>query len=259
MDDSLRIGSYAFHSRLMVGTGKYENFNVMKDAIAASGAQVVTVAVRRVNLDNPDEESLLDHLDGDKVTILPNTAGCASVDEAVRVAHVAKAAGLSDLVKLEVINDSETLLPDVVATIEATKILVNDGFTVMPYTSGDPVIAGKLIDAGAASVMPFASPIGSGQGFIDFSFIRLMVKRFGGVVPIVVDAGLGVPSDAAQAMELGADAVLVNTAIARAKDPVAMARGFKLGVEAGRLGFLAGRIPRVDYARPSSPGEGVIK
>ncbi|MEW6203026.1 MAG: thiazole synthase [bacterium] len=259
MDDVLRIGKYEFHSRLMVGTGKYENFSVMKEAIEASGAQLVTVAVRRVNLDNPGEETLLDHLDTSRITILPNTAGCATVEEAVRVAHLASAAGLSDLLKLEVIDDPETLLPDVVGTIEATKILVRDGFTVMPYTSDDPVVAKKLIEAGAAAVMPYASPIGSGQGFIDFSFIKLIVNRFSGTVPIVVDAGLGVPSDAAQAMEIGVDAVLVNTAIARAKDPVAMARGMRLAVEAGRLGYMAGRIPRLDYAVPSSPTEGVIR
>lgn len=258
-NDVVKFGKYETRSRLMVGTGKYETFQIMKEAIEASGTEIVTVAVRRVNIDNPGEESLLDHLDKDKITILPNTAGCATVDEAVRTAHLARAAGLSDLVKLEVINDPETLLPDVIGTIEATKVLAKEGFTVLPYTSADPIIAKKLIDAGASAVMPLASPIGSGQGFIDFSFIKILVNRFGGVVPIVVDAGLGTPSDAAQAMEIGADAVLINTAIARAKDPVAMAKGMKLGVEAGRLGYLSGRIPKVDYASPSSPTGGVVK
>lgn len=258
-DDIVKFGEYTTKSRLMVGTGKYETFQVMKEAIEASGAEIVTVAVRRVNIDNPNEESLLDHIDREKITILPNTAGCATVDEAVRTARLARAAGLSALVKLEVISDPETLLPDVIGTVEATKILVKDGFTVLPYTTADPLIAKRLVDAGASAVMPLASPIGSGQGFIDFSFIKILIKRFSGVVPIVVDAGLGAPSDAAQAMEIGADAVLINTAIARARNPVAMARAMKLGVEAGRLGYLAGRIPKVDHATPSSPAEGVVK
>jgi len=259
MEEKLKIGEHSFKSRLMVGTGKYETFQLMKEALDASGCEIVTVAVRRVNLDNPDEESLLDYIDKEKYTLLPNTAGCATVDEAVRVAHMARAAGMTDLLKLEVIDDPETLLPDVIGTIEATKELVKEGFTVMPYTSADPIIAKKLIDAGAAAVMPLASPIGSGQGFIDFSFIRLIVNRFSGVVPVVVDAGLGVPSDAAQAMELGADAVLINTAIAKAKDPIAMAKAMKMGVEAGRIAFTAGRISKAEYASPSSPAEGVVK
>lgn len=258
-NDVVKFGKYTTKSRLMVGTGKYATFPIMKEAIEASGAEVVTVAVRRVNIDNPNEESLLDYLDRSKITILPNTAGCATVDEAVRTAHMARAAGLTDLVKLEVINDSETLLPDVIGTVEAAKELVKDGFTVLPYTTADPNIARRLVDAGCAAVMPLASPIGSGQGFIDFSFIKILIKRFGGIVPIVVDAGLGTPSDAAQAMELGADAVLINTAIARAADPVGMARAMKLGVEAGRLGYLSGRIPKIDLASPSSPTEGVVK
>ncbi|HOX29313.1 MAG TPA: thiazole synthase [bacterium] len=259
MEDKLKIGKHTFGSRLFVGTGKYPDFPTMKEALAASGSELVTFAVRRVNIDNPNEESLLDYIDKTKFTLLPNTAGCATAEEAVRVAHIARAAGMTDLIKLEVINDSETLLPDVVGTIEAAKVLAAEGFTVMAYTSSDPVVAGKLIDAGAAAVMPLASPIGSGRGFIDFSFIQLVIKRYGGVVPIVVDAGLGVPSDAAQAMEIGADAVLINTAIAKAKDPVKMALAMKLGVEAGRLAYSAGRISRIDHASPSSPVEGVIK
>jgi len=258
-DKELKVGKHTFKSRLFTGTGKYATFQLMKDALAESESELVTFAVRRVNIDNPNEESLLDYLDKSKFKLLPNTAGCATVDEAVRVANIARAAGFSDLVKLEVINDPETLLPDVVGTIEATRVLAADGFTVMPYTTGDPVVAKKLIDAGAAAVMPLASPIGSGQGFIDFTYIKLIIKRFGGIVPIVVDAGLGVPSDAAQAMEIGADAVLINTAIAKADDPVAMARAMKLGVQAGRLAYLAGRIARTEIASPSSPVEGVIK
>jgi len=242
----------------MVGTGKYATFPLMKDALAASGSEIVTVAVRRINLDDPTQESLLDYIP-EGMTLLPNTAGCATVDEAVRVAHMARAAGMTKLLKLEVINDPETLLPDVVGTIEATKILSAEGFTVMPYTMPDPIVASKLVDAGASAVMPLASPIGSGRGFLDFSFIKLIIKRFSGVVPVVVDAGLGVPSDAAKAMEIGADAVLLNTAIAKAQDPVGMAAAMKLGVEAGRLGYLAGRIPEIDYAQPSSPTEGVVK
>lgn len=258
-DKELKVGKHTFRSRLFVGTGKYTTFQIMKEALEASGAELVTFAVRRVNLNNPNEESLLDYIDRKKYTFLPNTAGCATVDEAVRVAHLARAAGYTDLIKLEVIDDLETLLPDVAATVEATKVLVRDGFTVMPYTSGDPIVAKRLIDAGAAAVMPLASPIGSGQGFIDFTYIKLIINRFSGVVPIVVDAGLGVPSDAAQAMELGSDAVLVNTAIAKSNYPVEMAKAMRLGVEAGRIAFLAGRIPKTQFASPSSPVEGVVK
>lgn len=258
-DKELKVGKHTFRSRLFVGTGKYTTFQIMKEALEASGAELVTFAVRRVNLNNPNEESLLDYIDRNKYTFLPNTAGCATVDEAVRVAHLARAAGYTDLIKLEVIDDPETLLPDVAATVEATKVLVRDGFTVMPYTSGDPIVAKRLIDAGAAAVMPLASPIGSGQGFIDFTYIKLIINRFSGVVPIVVDAGLGVPSDAAQAMELGSDAVLVNTAIAKSNYPVEMAKAMRLGVEAGRIAFLAGRIPKTQFASPSSPVEGIVK
>ena len=257
-DEKLKFGPHEFSSRFLIGTGKYATLDLMKEALVASGSEVVTLAVRRVNLDNPDEPMFLDYIP-EGMTLLPNTAGCATVDEAVRVAHIAKAAGMTKMLKLEVINDPETLLPDPIGTIEATKILVDEGFTVLPYTNQDPITAGRLIDAGAAAVMPLASPIGSGQGFIDFSFIKLIIKRFKGVVPIVVDAGLGVPSDAAQAMELGADAVLINTAVAHAKDPVAMAVAMKMGVEAGRLAYLAGRMDKVEFARPSSPTEGVIK
>lgn len=257
-DEKLIIGPLEFTSRFMIGTGKYATFPLMKEALIASGSEIVTVAVRRINLDNPNEESLLDYIPAN-MTLLPNTAGCATVDEAVRVAHIARAAGMTKLLKLEVINDPDTLLPDVVGTIEATKILAGEGFTVMPYTMPDPVVAGKLVDAGAATVMPLASPIGSGQGFIDFSYIKLIIKRFKGVVPIVVDAGLGAPSDAALAMELGADAVLINSAVAYAKDPVAMAHAMKMGVEAGRIAYLAGRMERVEFARASSPEAGVVK
>ncbi len=255
--DELRIGAHTFTSRLFTGTGKYADFDVMREALSASGSQLVTVALRRVNLSDTGEPSLLDFIDTDAMTILPNTAGCKTVDEAVRVAEMARALGMTDLIKLEVIDDPETLLPDPQGTVEATRILAKKGFTVMPYTNQDPITARKLEDAGAACVMPLASPIGSGQGMISWKWIELIIALAG--VPVVVDAGLGVPSDAALAMEMGAGAVLVNTAIAKAADPVKMAEGFKLAVQAGRLGFQAGRIPVQSYASPSSPVAGVVR
>lgn len=253
----LRIGDLTLDSRLIVGTGKYATFPLMQQAIEASGAQMVTVAVRRVNLDRPNEESLLDYLDRTRITILPNTAGCYSAEEAIRTAQLGRAAGLSNLVKLEVIGDQRTLLPDTEALLEATRVLVKDGFVVMPYTNDDPIVAKKLQDAGAACVMPLAAPIGSGQGIVNPLNIRFILEAVS--VPVIVDAGVGTASDAAVAMELGADGLLMNTAIAGAQDPIAMAKAMKLAVEAGRLAFEAGRIPKKPYASASSPHEGVLQ
>jgi len=254
--DELRIGAHRFGSRLIVGTGKYASFQLMREAIEASGADLVTVAVRRINLDRPHEESLLDHLDRGHITLLPNTAGCYSVEDAVRTARLGREAGLSNLLKLEVIGDAKTLLPDTGALLEATRVLVKEGFIVMPYTNDDPIVAKKLQDAGAVCVMPLAAPIGSGQGIRDPLSIELLMDAVS--VPVIVDAGVGTASDASVAMELGADGVLMNTAIAGAEDPVKMARAMRLAVEAGRLAFQAGRIPKKRYASASSPTEGVV-
>ena len=254
---NLIIGGKEFKSRLMVGTGKYANFKIMKEAIEASGAEIVTVAVRRVNLDEPGKESMLDYIDRKKITILPNTAGCYTAEEAVRVARIGRAAGISDMVKLEVIGDEKTLLPDTEALLNATRVLVQEGFIVMPYTNDDPVMAKKLEDAGAACVMPLAAPIGSGQGILNQLNIRLIIEMI--KVPVIVDAGVGTASDAAIAMELGADGILMNTGIACANDPIKMARAMKAAVEAGRLACEAGRIPKKPYASASSPTEGVVR
>lgn len=251
-DKPLVIAGKEFKSRLIIGTGKYETNEIMVKALEASGTGMVTVAMGRVDFDNPD--NLLNHVDLDKYTLLPNTAGAFSVEDALRIARMSKAAGYTDWIKLEVLADKETLLPDMEGTIEAAKILVDEGFVVLPYINDDPIAAKKLEEIGCATVMPLASMIGSGHGCIDLSGIKIIISR--AKVPVVVDAGLGVPSDAAQAMEIGADAVLVNTAIAQAKDPAVMAKGFKKGVKAGRLGYLAGRIPKKKYASDSSPGAG---
>jgi len=254
--ERLVVGPFAWASRLIVGTGKYASVALMQEAIEASGAEVVTVAVRRVNLDDPKKESLLDYLDRSRVTLLPNTAGCSTAEEAVRTAQLGREAGLSNLVKLEVIGDQKTLLPDTAALLEATRILVRDGFMVMPYTTDDVVVAKRLADAGAICVMPLAAPIGSGQGVCNPLALRLLMEAVS--IPVIVDAGVGTASDAAVAMELGADGVLMNTAIAGARDPVRMARAMRLAVEAGRLAFEAGRIPRKAYASASSPADGLI-
>jgi thiazole synthase len=254
--DRLIIGGYEFKSRLFVGTGKYKDFTETKKAIEASGADVVTVAVRRVNITDRSKENLLDYLDPKKYTILPNTAGCYSVEDALRYARLARAAGVSDLIKLEVLGDERTLFPDTVGLLEAAKILVKEGFIVLPYTNDDPIVAQKLVDIGCPAVMPLAAPIGSGLGIrnpYNLKIIMEMVK-----VPIIVDAGVGTASDAALAMELGADAVLMNTAIAGAQDPIAMAEAMKYAVLAGRLAYKAGRIPRKLYATASSPIEGML-
>ena len=254
--ESLRIGDLTVTSRLIVGTGKYASFPLMREAIDASGAQVVTVAVRRINLDRPEEESLLDFLDRSRITLLPNTAGCYTAEEAIRTATLGREAGLSNLVKLEVIGDPKTLLPDTEALLAATRVLVKEGFVVMPYTNDDPIMAKKLQDAGAACVMPLAAPIGSGQGIVNPLNIRFILEVVS--VPVIVDAGVGTASDAAVAMELGADGVLMNTAIACAQDSVRMARAMRLAVEAGRLAYEAGRIPKKPYASASSSTEGLV-
>ena len=249
------VGGQAFRSRLIVGTGKYATWDGMRDAIQASGTELVTVAVRRVNIDQPDEPSLLEYVPKG-VTLLPNTAGAYTAEEAVLTARLARAAGLGSLVKLEVIGDAELLWPDPVATYEATRQLVDEGFTVMVYTTPDPVLARRLAEAGAAAVMPLGSPIGSGQGVLDVSAVALIKERVD--VPVVVDAGIGSPADAALAIEAGADAVLINTAIAQAQHPVQMARAMRLAVDAAFLGRAAGRMARRDRAVASSPNTGVV-
>jgi thiazole synthase len=252
-DTNLVIGGKEFSSRLIVGTGKYSSMEVMKQAHEASGAQIITVALRRVSL--PSGESLLDHLDTTRYTLLPNTAGCYTADEAIRTCYLAREAGLGEMVKLEVIGDPRTLFPDVQGLLEATKTLAREGFTVMPYTNDDPVMAKKLEDAGAAVVMPLGAPIGSGLGIRNPYNIKIILETVN--VPVIVDAGVGTASDAAIAMELGCEGVLMNTAISGARDPVGMARAMRLGVEAGRLAFRAGRIGKKLYATASSPLEGV--
>ncbi len=254
--DVFEIGGKKFTSRLIVGTGKYKDFAETRAAIDASGAEMVTVAVRRVNITSADEENLLDYLDLDRITILPNTAGCYTADDAVRTARLAREAGVGSLVKLEVIGDERTLFPDVPATIEAARILVADGFTVLPYINDDPIAALRLADAGCAAVMPLAAPIGSGLGIRNPYNLKIILEQ--STVPVIVDAGVGTASDVARALELGCDAVLLNTAIAGAKDPIAMAEAMKLGVRAGRLAYLAGRIPKKLYATASSPIEGLL-
>lgn len=251
-DRPFQVGPHTFQSRLISGSGKFADFATMQAAHEAAGSDLVTVAIGRVDL--TQKQNILDFIDRAQITLLPNTAGAYSVDEALRLAHLAREAGLGGLIKVEVLGDPETLLPDVVGTIEATRRLAADGFIPMVYTSPDPIVARHLEAAGAAAIMPLASMIGSGQGFLDFSGIRLIRAQTS--LPVIVDAGLGVPSDAAIAMELGADAVLVNTAIAKAQDPVQMARGFRLAVEGGRLGYLAGRIPKQERGQVSSVGAG---
>ena len=254
--DTFTIADKTFTSRLIVGTGKYSSPAVMVKAHEASGAEMITVAVRRVNISDRSKESLLDYIDTSKYFLLPNTAGCYSADEAVRTARLGREAGLSNWVKLEVIGDERTLFPDNEALLAATRTLVGEGFVVLPYTTDDPVVCRKLEEAGAAAVMPLGAPIGSGLGIQNANNIRI-IREFARV-PVIVDAGVGTASDAALAMELGADAVLMNTAIAGAQDPVAMAEAMKLAVMAGRLAYLAGRIPRKMYATASSPIEGLV-
>ena len=253
----LVIAGKAFQSRLIVGTGKYKDGAETQAAVEASGAEMVTVAVRRVNLDR-SKESLLDFLDPQRYFLLPNTAGCYTADEAIRAARLGREVGLSDWVKIEVIGDQQTLYPDIQATLEATRVLVKEGFTVLPYTSDDIVFAKRLIDVGAAAVMPLGAPIGSGLGLQNTANLRIL-RELITEVPLIVDAGVGTASDAALAMELGFDAVLMNTAIAAASDPILMAEAMQHGVLAGRQAFLAGRMPRKLYATASSPLEGISK
>src|SRR6188768_1624268 len=255
-DTPFVIAGRTFLSRLIIGTGKYSSHAVMKRAHEASGADMVTVAVRRVNISDRSRESLLDYIDAGKMFVLPNTAGCYTADEAVRTGRLGREAGLSNWVKLEVIGDERTLFPDNQALLEATRILVAEGFVVLPYTNDDPIACRKLEEAGAAAVMPLGAPIGSGLGIQNPNNLRIIKDQ--ARVPVIVDAGVGTASDAAVAMELGADAVLMNTAIALAQDPVAMATAMKLAVEAGRLASRAGRIARRSYASASSPLEGLI-
>ena len=250
-DNVLKLGKYTFKSRLFVGTGKYASLDVMKQALEASGTEVVTVAVRRLDLADRPGETLLDYIDREKYTILPNTAGCFSADEAIRTARMGREAGMSELVKLEVLGDEKTLLPDPIETVKATEVLVKEGFTVLVYTSDDPIIAKRLEDAGATSVMPAGAPIGSGQGILNANNIRIIMEQAS--VPIIVDAGVGTASDVVCAMELGIDGVLLNTGMAHAKDPVAMATAMRHAMEAGRLAWQAGRIPKKLYANASSP------
>jgi len=256
MADELVIAGRTFRSRLLIGTGKYATFELTREAIEKSGAEIVTVAVRRINISDRSKESLLDYIDPKKYTLLPNTAGCYTVDDAVRTARLGREAGLSELVKLEVIGDEKTLFPDNEGLIEAAKILIKEGFVVMPYTNDDPIVCKKLEDIGCAAVMPLAAPIGSGLGVRNPYNIRIIVENAN--VPVIVDAGVGTASDAAIAMELGVDGVLMNTGVAGAKDPVLMAEAMRLAIEAGRKAFLAGRIPRKLYATASSPLEGVV-
>ena len=255
--DTLVIAGRTFSSRLIIGTGKYPSHQVMQQAHVASGADMATVAVRRVNISDRTKESLLDYIDTSKIFLLPNTAGCYTADEAVRTARLGREAGLSNWVKLEVIGDEATLFPDNEGLVEATRILVKEGFVVLPYTSDDLVVCRKLVDAGAAAVMPLGAPIGSGLGIQNPNNIRI-IREFITSVPVIVDAGVGTASDAALAMELGADGVLMNTAIAGAANPAVMAEAMKYAVRAGRLAFTSGRIARKAYATASSPVDGLI-
>jgi len=256
MADSLVIAGRTFHSRLVVGTGKYPSHAVMQAAHQAAATEMVTVAVRRVDLTAKGEASLLSWIDRSRIFLLPNTAACYTADDAVRTARLAREAGLSNWIKLEVIGDEQTLFPDNEALLEATKILVREGFVVLPYTNDDPIACRKLEDAGAAAVMPLGAPIGSGLGIQNPNNLLIIKERAG--VPVIVDAGVGTASDAAIAMELGADGVLMNTAIAGASDPVMMAGAMRQAVEAGRLAFLAGRIPKRRHASASSPTAGLV-
>ncbi len=255
MSDALVIGGKEFKSRLMVGTGRHRSMEEMVSSIQASGAEIITVAIRRLDLDHPDEKNILDFFDWDSYTILPNTAGCKTAEEAIFTAHLAREVTGSNWIKVEVIPDPRYLLPDPVGTFEASRQLVDEGYTVLPYIHADPVLARMLEDIGCATVMPLGSAIGSGQGIQTLDEIKIIIAEAN--VPVVVDAGLGVPSEASQVLELGADAVLVNSAIAQADNPAKMGEAFKLGVEAGRMAYAAGRIVRKDLGTASSPTGGV--
>ncbi len=257
MNDKLIIGDHEFSSRLILGTGKYDSPETCLAALEASGTEMVTVAIRRLDLNNPDKPTELDYIDWSRYTILPNTAGSTTVEEALLTAKLGRELTGSELVKLEVIPDPKYLLPDPIGTLEAAGKLIDDGFTVLPYIHADPVLAGRLEELGCATVMPLGSVIGSGQGILTLDEIKIIVERAS--VPVVVDAGIGAPSDAALAMEVGADAVLLNTAVALSQDPPAMAEAMKQAVQAGRTAYLAGRIPKKAYASASSPVEGVAR
>ena len=252
----LKIANKTFNSRLLLGTGKYPNFDIQKEAVEVSESEILTFAVRRMDIFQPDQPNFLEQLDVSKFTLLPNTAGAKTAEEAVRTAKLAKASGLCDMVKVEIIGDDRSLLPDPVETLRATEMLLEEGFIVLPYTSDDVVLARRLEEMGAHAIMPGASPIGSGRGILNPMNLKFIIEQSN--VPVIIDAGIGSPKDAAYAMELGADGVLLNTAVSGAKDPVKMARAMKLAIEAGRLGFEAGRIPEKDYAVASSPTEGLI-
>ena len=256
-DPPFVLAGRSFSSRLIIGTGKYRDFAETKAALEESGAEIVTVAVRRVNITDPSKENLLDYIDPRRYQILPNTAGCYTVEDAVRTCRLAREAGVGDMVKLEVIGDSATLFPDVPATIEAAKVLVKEGFKVLPYISDDPVACLRLAELGCAAVMPLAAPIGSGMGIRNPYNLKIILEQ--AQVPVIVDAGVGTASDASEAMELGCDGLLINSAIAGAKDPLAMARAMKLAIEAGRLAYLSGRIETKLYATASSPLSGLIR
>src|ERR671925_1488201 len=256
MEDLFELAGANYQSRLIVGTGKYKDFAETRKAVAISGAEIVTVAVRRVNITDPNKENLLDYLDPKKYTILPNTAGCYKADDAVRTCRLAREAGVGKMVKLEVIGDDRTLFPDIPATLEAARLLIKEGFIVLPYINDDPITAKKLEEIGCAAVMPLAAPIGSGLGIRNPYNIRIILEQ--SRVPVVVDAGVGTASDAAVAMELGCTALLMNTAIAGAQDPILMAEAMRLGIEAGRKAFLAGRIAKKLYAAASSPLDGIL-
>jgi thiazole synthase len=256
VDDKLIIKGIEFKSRLWVGTGKYKDFEETRKAVEASGTDVVTVAVRSVNITDRKSENLLDYIDPRKYKILPNTAGCYTVEDALRYSRIAREAGISDLIKLEVIGDDKTLFPDVCGLLKATEILAKEGFIVLPYSNDDPITAKRLVDAGAAAVMPLGAPIGSGLGIRNPYNIKIILETVN--IPVIVDAGVGTASDAAISMELGCDAVLINTGIAGAKDPIAMAGAMKHAVIAGRMAYKAGRIPRKLYATASSPIEGML-
>ncbi|HXN41816.1 MAG TPA: thiazole synthase [Myxococcaceae bacterium] len=255
-DKPFQIAGRTFSSRLIIGTGKYPSFEVMQQCHAASGAEIATLAVRRLDLSAKGEASLMHWIDRNRITVLPNTAGCYTAEDAIRTCHLAEELGMSKWVKLEVLGDEKTLFPDVEETVRAARQLVNEGFTVFPYTSDDLIVARKLQDSGCAAIMPLAAPIGSGLGIRNPHNIRLIIEA--ATVPVIVDAGVGTASDAAIAMELGCDAVLMNTAIAGAKDPVRMATAMRKAIEAGRDAYLAGRIPRKAYGSASSPIEGLI-
>jgi len=257
MDDTLIIAGQPLRSRLILGTGKYRTMEDMVRSMEAAGVEMITVALRRIDFDDPSKKTILDYFDWTHYRILPNTAGCQTPEEAVRVARLARAMGLSDWIKLEVIPDPKYLLPDPVGTLEAARTLIDEGFVVLPYINDDPVLAARLQDIGCATLMPLASPIGSGQGMVNFEQIKIIIEQ--ARVPVVVDAGIGAPSDAALAMEIGADACLVNTAVALADNPPLMAEAIAEGIKAGRKAFLAGRIPKKAYASASSPLEGVLR